>query len=77
VDILGGAQGLNYAYDYRSVGGIMIPATRKVVANEGDFKPVWAPVLVEIEIDARGESGIGSRDIKGGNNERQGAKPRY
>jgi hypothetical protein len=50
VDILGGAQGLNYAYDYRSVGGIMIPTTRKVVAYVGDFKPVWEPVLVEIEM---------------------------
>jgi hypothetical protein len=61
VDILGGAKGLNYAYEYRSVGGVMIPTTRKVVAYEGDFKPVWEPVLVE---------------IKGGNDERQPAIPR-
>jgi hypothetical protein len=50
VDVLGGAPGLNYAYAYRSVGGIMIPTTRRVVAYQGDFQPVWEPVLVEIEI---------------------------
>jgi hypothetical protein len=50
VDVLGGAQGLNYAYDYRNVDGIMIPTTRRVVGYEGDYKPIWNPVLVEISM---------------------------
>jgi len=50
VDVLGGAQGLNYAYDYRDVDGIMIPATRRVVGYQGDYQPIWDPVLVEISM---------------------------
>lgn len=50
VDILGGASGLNYAYDYRNVDGILIPTTRRVCAYEGDYRPVKEPVLVAIDI---------------------------
>src|SRR6202041_1330980 len=32
VDILGGATGLNYAFDYRNVEGIVIPTKRRVFA---------------------------------------------
>lgn len=50
VDILGGAKALNYASDYRNVDGIIFPATRRVVANEGDYQPVKGPVLVAIDM---------------------------
>jgi hypothetical protein len=47
VDILGGATGLNYASDYRNVDGIVIPTKRRVYAYEGDYQPVWDPLLVK------------------------------
>lgn len=50
VDILGGAKDLNYASDYRNFDGIVFPATRRVVAYEGDYKPVKEPVLVAIDM---------------------------
>jgi hypothetical protein len=50
VDILGGSKGLNYAYNYRRVEGIMFPVSRRVVAYEGDYQPVKEPVLVDIQI---------------------------
>jgi hypothetical protein len=50
VDILGGATGLNYASEYRDVGGIIIPTKRRIYAYEGDFKPVWDPLLVQIDM---------------------------
>ena len=50
VDILGGAQGLNYASDYRNVDGIVFPSIRRVVAYEGDYQPVKEPVLVAIDL---------------------------
>lgn len=50
VDILGGARALNYATDYRQIGGIVFPATRRVVAYEGDYQPVMEPVLVAIDM---------------------------
>ena len=50
VDILGGAKALNYASDYRNVDGIVFPATRRVVAYEGDYQPVIEPVLVAIDM---------------------------
>lgn len=53
VDILGGATGSNYALDYCNVGGIMIPATRKVYAYQGDGanrKVILDPLLVSIEM---------------------------
>jgi hypothetical protein len=50
VDILGGATGLNYASDYRNVDGIIIPATRRVYAYEGDYQVVKEPLLVAIDM---------------------------
>jgi hypothetical protein len=50
VDILGGATGLNYASNYRNVGGIIVPATRRVYAYEGDYKLVKEPLLVAIDM---------------------------
>ena len=50
VDVLGGAPGLNYAYDYRDVAGIVIPTTRRVYAWKGDYEPVKEPLLVAIDM---------------------------
>jgi len=50
VDILGEAKALNYASNYRNVDGIVFPATRRVVAYEGDYQPVKDPVLVAIDM---------------------------
>jgi len=50
VDILGGATGLNYASDYRNVDGIIIPTKRRIYAFEGDYQPVWDPLLVRIDM---------------------------
>jgi len=50
VDILGGATGLNYASDYRDVGGIVIPTKRRIYAFEGDYEPIWDPLLVGIDM---------------------------
>ena len=51
VDIMGGARGLNYAYDYRRVDGVMVPVTRRVVAFDDNKRKIPDPVLVAIDID--------------------------
>jgi hypothetical protein len=50
VDILGGATGLNYASEYRTVGGIVFPTKRRIYAYEGDYQPVMEPLLVAIDM---------------------------
>ena len=50
VDILGGATGLNYASEYRNVGGIVIPTKRRIYAYEGNYVPVMEPLLVAIDL---------------------------
>jgi hypothetical protein len=50
VDILGGATGLNYAYDYREVDGLQFFTKRRVCAYEGDYARVPEPVLVNIDV---------------------------
>lgn len=50
VDILGGATGLNYASDYRNVGGIVIPTKRRIYAYEGNYELVKEPLLVAIDM---------------------------
>jgi hypothetical protein len=52
VDILGGATGLNYAFDYRNIDGIVIPTKRRVFAYQGDYQPVTEPLLVAIDMGA-------------------------
>ena len=52
VDILGGATGLNYAYDYRTIDGIVFPTKRRVYAYKGDYVRVPEPLLVQIDISA-------------------------
>jgi hypothetical protein len=49
VDILQGGTGLNYASDYTDVDGIIIPATRRVYAYQGDYQLVKEPLLVAID----------------------------
>jgi hypothetical protein len=50
VDVLGGASGLNYAYDYRNVNGIMVPTTRRVYPSDANKQKVPEPLLVAIDI---------------------------
>ncbi len=52
VDILGGATGLNYASEYRDVGGIIFPTKRRIYAYEGDYQLVPEPLLVKIDMGA-------------------------
>jgi hypothetical protein len=51
IDILGGATGMVYATDYRDVDGIMIPATRRGYAWQGDYQRIPDPLLVAIDMD--------------------------
>lgn len=50
VDILGGAPGANYATNYRTVNGIVVPTTRRIYAYEGDHVAVPEPLLVAIDM---------------------------
>lgn len=50
IDILGGATGLLYATDYRDVDGIIIPATRRGYAWQGNYQLVPEPLLVAIDM---------------------------
>ena len=50
VDILGGATGLNYAFDYKEFRGIMVPTTRRIYAYDTDKRKVAEPILVAIDM---------------------------
>ena len=50
VDILGGAQGVNYAYDYRDFDGIMVPTTRRVFSYDAAKRKTPGLPLVTIDI---------------------------
>jgi hypothetical protein len=50
VDILGGTAGANYAHDYRTVDGIIVPTRRTIYGYEGDHQVVADPVLVAIQM---------------------------
>lgn len=50
VDVLGGAQGANYASDYRAVDGVMLATRRRVVAYDDARQKVPAPILVSIDL---------------------------
>ena len=50
VDILGGAQGVNYAYDYRDFDGIMVPTTRRVFSYDAAKRKIPGLPLVAIDI---------------------------
>jgi hypothetical protein len=51
VDILGGATGANYASNYRDIDGIIVPATRRIYAYEGNHIAVKNPLLVAIDME--------------------------
>ena len=51
VDVLGGAEGANYAFDYRAVDGLMVPTRRRVLAYDRNREKVPDPVLVSIDIE--------------------------
>ena len=50
VDVLGGAQGANYAFEYRTVNDLKIATRRRVLAYDVDRKKVPEPVLVSIDL---------------------------
>jgi len=50
VDVLGNAPGLNYASDYRTTNGIVVPHKRRVFAYDSKKRKVAEPVLVAIDI---------------------------
>ena len=50
VDVLVGAQGVNYALDYRNVNGISVPMKRRVYAYDAAKRKIADPVLVAIDI---------------------------
>jgi len=45
-----GAAGLNYATDYRSVDGIVVPTKRRVYTPDANNQKISEPVLVAIDI---------------------------
>jgi hypothetical protein len=50
VDVLGGAQGANYASEYRAVDGVMVPTRRRVFAYDDARQKVPEPILVSIDL---------------------------
>lgn len=50
VDVLGGAQGVNYASEYRAVDGVMLATRRRVLAYDDARRKVPEPVLVSIDL---------------------------
>jgi hypothetical protein len=50
IDVLCGATGMLYATGYRDAGGIVIPATRRGFAWQGDYEVVPEPLLVAIDL---------------------------
>jgi hypothetical protein len=57
VDVLGGTTGLDYVDDYWTVGGIVVPATRRVYAADADRREIAGPLpmsndLRDISFDA-------------------------
>jgi len=51
VEVLGGARGANYASNYRTFDGLVIPTVRRVYAHGDDGRPIPEPLLVSIDID--------------------------
>jgi hypothetical protein len=50
VDVLGGAQGANYASEYRAVDGVRLATRRRVVAYDDARQKVPTPVHVSIDL---------------------------
>lgn len=49
VDVMGGARGANYASNYRDVGGIVVPMSRRVFAYDDAGRKIDEPLLVSID----------------------------
>jgi hypothetical protein len=49
VDVMGGAQGANYASNYRNVHGVMVPMSRRVFAYDEAGRKIDEPLLVSID----------------------------
>jgi hypothetical protein len=50
VDVLGGAPGANYAFEYRAVEGVMLPTRRRVFAYNEARHRIEEPILVSIDL---------------------------
>ena len=50
VDVLGGAAGANYAFEYRAVKGVMLATKRRVFAYDVNRQKVPEPVLISIDL---------------------------
>ena len=50
VDVLGGAQGANYASEYRTVDGVRLATRRRVFAYDDVRQKVPEPVLISIDL---------------------------
>jgi hypothetical protein len=50
VDVLGGAQGANYAFEYRAVDGLMLSTRRRVFAYDEARHKIEEPILVSIDL---------------------------
>ena len=50
VDVLGGAPGANYAFEYREVNGVMVATQRRVLAYNDARQKIDEPILVSIDL---------------------------
>ncbi len=50
VDVLGGAQAVNYADDFVQIGGIMLPMRRRVYGHDASGRKISDPLLVSIDV---------------------------
>jgi hypothetical protein len=51
VDVMGGAQGVNYASDYRDFDGILVPTKRRIYGYDNRKHKIPSPLLIAIDID--------------------------
>jgi len=52
VDVMGGAQGANYASDYKSIHGIFVPMKRRIYGRDPSNNKVPEPVLISIDVNS-------------------------
>ena len=50
VDVLGGSRGANYAFEYCTVDGVMLPTRRRVLGYDDARQKIDEPVLVSIDL---------------------------
>jgi hypothetical protein len=51
VDVLGGAAGANYAFEYRAVEGVKLSTRRRVFVYDANRQKVPEPVLISIDLN--------------------------